>query len=51
MTLNGAAINSGIFKYIKPTILLIEEAAEILENSIVPLLFPSLKQIIMIGDH
>ena len=43
MTLNGAAIRQGLFKYLKPSILLIEEAGEVLENLIVPLLNPSLK--------
>ncbi|EGR30573.1 nfx1-type zinc finger protein, putative [Ichthyophthirius multifiliis] len=51
MTLNGAAMHAQVIKHLNPYILLIEEAGEVLENLIVPLLFPLLKQIILIGDH
>ena len=43
MTLNGAAKHQGLFKHLKPSILIVEEAGEVLENLIIPLLCPSLK--------
>ncbi|KAL4493023.1 hypothetical protein ABPG72_020802 [Tetrahymena utriculariae] len=51
MTLGGICKYSEYLKYLKYDVLLIEEAAEVLENLSVPLLQPFLKQIILIGDH
>ncbi|KAL4433368.1 hypothetical protein ABPG74_017472 [Tetrahymena malaccensis] len=51
MTLGGICKYSEYLKHLKYDILLIEEAAEVLENLSVPLLQPFLKQMILIGDH
>ncbi|KAL4426728.1 hypothetical protein ABPG74_006100 [Tetrahymena malaccensis] len=51
MTLGGICKYSEYLKHLKYEILLIEEAAEVLENLSVPLLQPFLKQMILIGDH
>ncbi|KAL4426727.1 hypothetical protein ABPG74_006099 [Tetrahymena malaccensis] len=51
MTLGGICKYSEYLKYLKYDIVLIEEAAEVLENLSVPLFQPFLKQVILIGDH
>ncbi|KAL4453715.1 hypothetical protein ABPG74_009611 [Tetrahymena malaccensis] len=51
MTLNGASINSHLIKYLKSPIIIIEEAGEVLESLLIPILQPSTQQLILIGDH
>jgi len=51
MTTTGAAKYHKILQEIKPKIVVIEEAAEVLESHIVTTLTSSTQQVIMIGDH
>ena len=50
-TITGASIHSSILQLAAPKILIVEEAAEILEPALLAALNPSLEQLIMIGDH
>lgn len=51
VTTTGAAKHSYIFKYMNPKIVIVEEAAEVMESHIVTSLCSSVQQLIMIGDH
>ncbi|EPY51210.1 helicase Required for RNAi-mediated heterochromatin assembly Hrr1 [Schizosaccharomyces cryophilus OY26] len=51
MTTTGLNKYRSILENIRPKICFIEEAANILEGPIVPAVFPSLEQLILIGDH
>ena len=51
MTTTGAAKYHSILHKIRPKIVIIEEAAEILESHIVTTLTASTQQVILIGDH
>ncbi|KAH0495908.1 hypothetical protein TgHK011_009433 [Trichoderma gracile] len=50
-TTTGAAMYQSIIRAASPDIVLVEEAAEILEAHIITSLGPSVKQLILIGDH
>lgn len=51
MTTTFAARNSSINKLLKPGIVIIEEASEVLESHVLVSLTRETKQVIMIGDH
>ncbi|XP_065913793.1 NFX1-type zinc finger-containing protein 1-like [Dysidea avara] len=51
MTTTGAAKYHQVLHKMKPKIIVIEEAAEVLESHIVTTLAASTQQVIMIGDH
>ena len=51
MTTTGAAKYHSILHRIRPKIVIIEEAAEVLESHIVTTLTASTQQVILIGDH
>ena len=51
MTTTGAAKYHSILHKMRPKIVIIEEAAEVLESHIVTALTASTQQVIMIGDH
>ena len=51
MTTTGAAKHSYILKHLHPKIVIVEEAAEVLESHIITSLCPSVQQLILIGDH
>ena len=51
MTTDGAAIHQELLHLLQPTIVIIEEAAEILEPQVLAVLSPSVQHLIMIGDH
>ncbi|KAH3710995.1 NFX1-type zinc finger-containing protein 1-like [Dreissena polymorpha] len=51
MTTTGAAKYRKILQRVKPQIIIVEEAAEILESHIVTTLGDSCKHLILIGDH
>lgn len=51
MTTTFAARNSAINKMLKPGIVLVEEASEVLESHVLVSLTKDTKQLIMIGDH
>lgn len=50
-TTTGAAMYQSIIKAAEPDIVLVEEAGEILEAHVITSLSPSVKQLILIGDH
>ena len=51
MTTTGAAKHSYILKTINPKIVIVEEAAEVIESHIITSLCSSVQQLILIGDH
>eukprot|EP00435_Cladocopium_sp_Y103_P041522 s2572_g11.t1 len=51
MTITGASINLGLLKQIQPDVVIVEEAAEVLEPQILAVLGPWVKHLILIGDH
>jgi len=51
MTTTGASKYHSILQKLRPKIIIIEEAAEVLESHIVTTLTASTQQVIMIGDH
>ena len=51
LTVTGAAKHKELLELIKPSIVLVEEAAQILESHLVASLPTSTKHLIMIGDH
>ena len=51
MTITGASINNRLLNMINPEIVLVEEAAEVLECQLITTLGSNLKHLIMIGDH
>ena len=51
MTTTGAAKHSYILKHLNPKIVIVEEAAEVLESHIITSLCSSVQQLILIGDH
>ena len=51
VTTTGAAKHSYIFKTINPKIVIVEEAAEVMESHIITSLCSSVQQLILIGDH
>ena len=51
MTTDGAAINHKLLSQLKPAIVIIEEAAEILEVQVLAVLSAAAQHLILIGDH
>jgi len=51
MTITGASINAHLLASVRPAIVVIEEAAEVLEPQIVATLGSWVQHLIMIGDH
>jgi len=49
ITVTGCAKNSKLIQMINPSIVLIEEAAEVLESQLITILPPELKHLILIG--
>lgn len=49
--MQGAAINQDIIAAVSPSIILVEESAEILEPHIMALLSTNVEHLILIGDH
>ncbi|KPM43311.1 Helicase required for RNAi-mediated heterochromatin assembly 1 [Neonectria ditissima] len=50
-TTTGLAIYRGLISATKPLVLMIEEAAETREANITSALYPSLDQVVLVGDH
>ena len=50
-TSTGCTMHIELIKHIAPSVLIVEEAAEMLEAHLLSCLTPSMKQIILIGDH
>ncbi|XP_028413718.1 NFX1-type zinc finger-containing protein 1-like [Dendronephthya gigantea] len=51
VTITGASINHDLLHQIGPSVVIVEEAAEILEPSLLAALTSSLEHLILIGDH
>ena len=51
MTISGASINHQLIKDVSPAIVIVEEAAEVLEADLLAALTPGLQHLILIGDH
>ncbi|MCO5551811.1 hypothetical protein L7F22_005313 [Adiantum nelumboides] len=51
MTTTGVAINQDILAAVSPAVVIVDEAAEILEPHLISLLSPSIKHLILVGDH
>ena len=51
MTITGAAIHRSLLKKLAPKVVIVEEAAEILEPALLASLSPATKHLILIGDH
>lgn len=51
MTTTGAAIHQQLLKVVEPSVVIVEEACEVLEAQLLATLTPSVKHLIMIGDH
>lgn len=51
MTTTGAAIHRNVMKLLSPAVVLVEEAAEILEPQVLASLNSDLQHLILIGDH
>ena len=51
LTTTGCALNQHHLRSIKPKLILVEEAAQILESQVLACLTTSLTQIVLIGDH
>ena len=50
-TTTGCALHQNLLRSLRPSILVVEEAAEVLESQLLACMTDSLKQIILIGDH
>ena len=50
-TITGAAINQQLLREIQPDIVIVEEAAEVLEPQLLASICPSTKYLLLIGDH
>ena len=51
VTITGASIHHDLLHHIGPSVVIVEEAAEILEPSLLAALTPSIEHLILIGDH
>ena len=51
VTITGASINHDLIHHIGPSVVIVEEAAEILEPNLLAALTPSIEHLILIGDH
>ena len=51
VTITGASINHDLLHQIGPSVVIVEEAAEILEPSLLAALTSSIEHLILIGDH
>ncbi|CUG29882.1 Hypothetical protein, putative [Bodo saltans] len=50
-TTTGCAMNQSLLRSLRPSVLVVEEAAEVLEAQLLACMTDSLKQIVLIGDH
>ncbi|CAD7930171.1 unnamed protein product, partial [Amoebophrya sp. A25] len=50
-TIVGASIHTQVLQQLRPDVVVVEEAAEVLEPLLLPCLGPWVKHLIMIGDH
>lgn len=50
-TTTGCAMHQNLLRSLRPSVLVVEEAAEVLESQLLACMTDSLKQIVLIGDH
>ena len=51
MTITGASLHRKMIECLKPSVVIVEEAAEVLEPQLIAVLGPWVKHLVMIGDH
>ena len=51
MTITGASLHRKMIESLKPSVVIVEEAAEVLEPQLIAVLGPWVKHLVMIGDH
>lgn len=51
LTTTGCALHQNLIRSLRPTVLVVEEAAEVLESQVLACMTDSLQQMILIGDH
>jgi superfamily I DNA and/or RNA helicase len=51
LTTTGCAMNQNLLRSINPRILVVEEAAEVLESQLLACIPESIRQVVLIGDH
>ena len=51
LTTTGCAMHQHVIRSLRPSLLIVEEAAEILESQLLACMTESMKQVILIGDH
>lgn len=51
VTITGASINHDLLQQVGPKVVIVEEAAEIMESSLIAALGKNVRHLIMIGDH
>ena len=51
VTITGASINHDLLQQVDPKVVIVEEAAEIMESSLIAALGKNVRHLIMIGDH
>ena len=51
MTSTGAAIHQELLNKLEAPVVIVEEAAEILESNLLATLTPYVKHLVLIGDH
>ena len=51
MTITGASINNKLIKQVSPAIVVVEEAAEVLEADLLAALPENIQHLVLIGDH
>ena len=51
LTTTGCAMNQALLRALKPRLLVVEEAAEVLESQLIACMSESLSQLVLIGDH
>ncbi|ESL07110.1 hypothetical protein TRSC58_05207 [Trypanosoma rangeli SC58] len=51
LTTTGCAKNQNLLRSLRPSVLVVEEAAEVLESQLLACMTDSLQQIVLVGDH
>ena len=51
MTITGASLHRRMIESLAPSVVIVEEAAEVLEPQLIAILGPWVKHLVMIGDH
>nr|CCC89847.1 conserved hypothetical protein [Trypanosoma congolense IL3000] len=51
LTTTGCATNQNLLRSLRPSVLIVEEAAEVLESQLLACMTDSLQQVVLIGDH